>query len=141
MNDEQITINEQLFHTDDGTDEVLTEAIKKLIPASLRAKLSSRKSRQLMLEKYGKNAFLLPDQLKFPVVNPETGKIDCGLLYAARIRAKQYAGVKSGYREVAARAEKMFKANSCSTKLNVQIHDNANEAYDIDLAALVEILY
>ena len=135
-----LIIKGQDFYTDERTDDVLTEAIKKLIPNTTKVKLSSRKNRQLMLEKFGKRAFLLPDQLKFPVVDPDTGNIDCGLLYAARIRAKQYAGVKSGYREVAARAEKMFKSNSCSTKLNVQIHDGQVE-YDIDLAALVEILY
>ncbi len=134
-------INEQQFYTDETTDDVLTEAIKKLIPNSTKAKLSSRKNRQLMLEKYGKHAFLLPDQLKFPVVNPDTGKPDCALIYAARIRAKQYAGSKPGYRDVAARAEKMYKSNHCETKMHIQIHDGTEEKLDIDLANLVEILY
>jgi len=136
-----LTVTEQQFHTDEATDEVLTEAIKKLIPNSVKTKLSTRKNRQLMLEKFGKDAFLLPDQLKFPVVDPTTGKPDCGLIYSARIRAKQYAGVKPGYREIAAKAERMFKANKCETKLHVQIHDGTEEVLDIDLINLVEILY
>jgi len=136
-----LIIETEKFYTEETTDEVLTEAMKKLISSNTRAKLSSRKSRQLMLEKYGKGAFLLPDLLKFPVVDPDTGKPDCSLIYAARIRAKQYAGIKPGYREVAARAEKMFKSNHCETKLNVQIHDGTENKLDIDLAALVEILY
>lgn len=133
-------IEESQFYTEELTDEVLTEAIKKLIPSTVKSKLSSRKNRQIMLEKFGKDAFLLPDQLKFPVVNPDTGKPDCALIYAARIRAKQYTGTKPGYREVAAKAEKLFKSNKCETKLHVQIHDGMEE-YDIDLLNLIEVLY
>jgi hypothetical protein len=48
-------INEEKFYTEETTDEVLTEAIKKLISSSTRAKLASKKSRQIMLEKYGNN--------------------------------------------------------------------------------------
>ena len=134
-------INEQKFYTDESTDVILTEVIRKLIPETTRAKLSSRKNRQLMLEKFGKKAFLIPEQLKFPVVDPDSGKYDCTLIYAARIRAKQYAGVKPGYREIAAKAEKLFKANNCSTKLNIQLHDGTEEKLEIDLVSLVEILY
>lgn len=138
---DNLVINEQKFYTEENTDEVLTEAIKKLIPNEIKAKLSSKKNRQLMLEKYGNNAFLLPKLLKFPVVNPDTGKPDCALIYAARIRAKQYAGTKPGYRELAAKAERMYRSNKCNIKLNIQIHDGAEAAFDMDLAELVEILY
>jgi hypothetical protein len=133
-------VNEKQFHTEESTDEVLTEVIKKLISNKTRIKLSSRKNRQLMLEKHGKDAFLLPDQLKFPIVDPDTGKPNCALIYAARIRAKQYAGIKPGYREIAAKAERMYHQNKCDIKLNIQIHDNT-ESFDIDLVNLVEILY
>ena len=134
-------VNDQQFNTEKTTDEVLTEAIKKLIPNTVKAKLSSRKNRQLMFEKYGKDAFLLPHLLKFPVVDPDTGKPNCGLIYAARIRARQYAGTKPGYREIAAKAERLYKSNKCETKLNVQIHDGIDPIFDMDLAELVEILY
>ncbi len=132
---------ESQFYTEETTDEVLTEAIKKLIPDTTKVKLSSRKNRQLMLEKYGKSAFLLPDQLKFPVVNPDTGKPDCALIYAARIRAKQYAGTKPGYNEIATKAERMFKANKCDIKLNIKIHNESEQVLEIDLINLVEVLY
>jgi len=132
---------EKNFYTEESTDEVLTEAIKKLIPNSVKAKLSSRKNRHLLLEKYGNDAFLLPKQLKFPVVNPDTGKPDCALIYAARIRAKQYAGTKPGYREVAAKAENLYKQNKCNIKLHIQIHKESEALIDIDLINLIEVLY
>jgi hypothetical protein len=135
-----LLINEQQFFTEEATDEVLTEVIKKIIPNKTKAKLSSKKNRQLMLEKYGKDAFLLPDQLKFPVKNPDTGKFDCSLIYAARIRAKQYSGVKPGYREIATKAEKLYEQNKCDIKLNIRIHDG-EEGFDIDLENLIDVLY
>lgn len=134
-------INECQLYTEESTDEVLTEIIKKLIPNGTKTKLSSRKSRQLMLEKYGNDAFLLPKLLKFPVVDPDTGKPDCALIYAARIRAKQYAGIKPGYREIANKAEKLYKTNKCDIKLHIQIHKESEDVIDIDLIQLIEVLY
>jgi len=133
-------INEQLLYDNKTADEILTEIVKTLIPKKIKVKLSSKKNRQLMLEKFGEDAFLLPDKLKFPVMDPFTGKYDCSLIYAARIRAKQYAGIKPGYKEVATKAEELYRSNSCSTKLNVQIHDGT-DSFDIDLHQLVEILF
>ncbi|MDD4081805.1 MAG: hypothetical protein PHD05_00325 [Sphaerochaetaceae bacterium] len=133
-------IDEKKLYHSDTADEVLTEAVKTLIPENVKIKLSSKKNRQIMLEKFGDDAFLLPDKLKFPVMNPFTGKYDCALIYAARIRAKQYSGIKPGYREIAAKAEELYKNNRCSTKLNVQIHDG-EKIMDIDLQQLVEILF
>ena len=134
-------ITEERFYDTDSSDEVLTEIIKTLIPNNLRSKISSKKNRQLMLEKYGKDAFLLPNQLKFPVVYPDTGKYECSLIYAARIRAKQYAGVKPGYREIANKAEELYKSNKCNIKLNIQINNESEKLYDIDFINLIEVLY
>jgi len=134
-------ITEERFYDTDSSDEVLTEIIKTLIPNNLRSKISSKKNRHLMLEKYGKDAFLLPNQLKFPVVNPDTGKYECSLIYAARIRAKQYAGVKPGYREIANKAEELYKSNKCNIKLNIQINNESEKLYDIDFINLIEVLY
>jgi len=38
-----LLINEQQFYTEEATDEVLTEVIKKLIPNKTKQKLSSKK--------------------------------------------------------------------------------------------------
>lgn len=133
-------INEQQFYTEEVTDEVITEVVKRIIPHNIKVKLSSKKNRNLMLEKYGKESFLLPNQLKFPVMNPDTGKYDCSLIYAAKLRAKQYSGIKPGYREVLAKAEKLYVQNKCNIKLNIRINDGV-ETYDIDLENLIDILY
>lgn len=135
-----LQINEEQFFTEQSSDEVLTEIIKKIIPTKTKIKLASKKNRQQMLENFGKDAFLLPEQLKFPVKNPESGKYDCSLIYAARTRAKQYSGLKPGYREVALKAEKLYRENNCNIRLNIRIHDG-EESFDIDLENLIEVLY
>lgn len=135
-----IIVESKDLYTEETTDVVLAEIMKKLIPTKIRAKLSSKKDRHSMIEKFGKSAFLLPDQLKFPVVNPESGKPDCGLIYAARARARQYSGVKPGYREIAEKAEELYKKHGCSTKAHIKIQDG-EEVTEIDLQSLIEILY
>jgi hypothetical protein len=135
-----LVIKEELLETEESVDEVLTEVIKTLISVKLRNQISSKKQRQLMLEKFGRKAFLLPNMLKFPIINPSTGKFDCSLIYAARIRAKQYSGTKPGYREIAAKAEQLYKDNNCGIKLNIVLHTET-EKIDIDFMNLIEVLY
>lgn len=71
-----------------------------------RAPLTISERREL-LEKYGRRAFLLPDELKFPVVDKK-GRYDCmGILSAFR-RARQY-----GYDDVAEKALRLAKRIGC----------------------------
>ena len=118
-------------------DDYLTESAKTMIPNDVKKYLSSKANRRKLLENYGEKAYLLPKQLKFPVINYKTGEYDCRLIYAARIRAKQFAGRKPGYNTIAATADKLYKSNSCALKLNVQIHEHKEE---YDLLELVENL-
>jgi RNAse (barnase) inhibitor barstar len=64
--------------------------------------------RRKLLEKYGRRAFLLPDELKFPVVDPKTGRYDCSAILAAFRRARQY-----GYRDVSQKALALAKRLGC----------------------------
>ena len=117
-------------------DDVLEETIKAVLPDRIKTYLSRKSNRNLMLEKYGDKAFLIPDKLKFPVVDPKSGKPHCGLIYAARIRAKQFASRKPGYREIANKAEELYKENKCSTKVHVQLREGEH----IELMEFLEIM-
>ena len=133
-------INSDQFKNNESTSEIITEILKKVIPDGVRGKISTKKDRQLLLEKFGEKAFLLPDQLKFPVVNPRTGKYDCALLYAATIRARQYLGVKSGYREVYKKAKELYKQHGCGGKIHIKIHEG-DVVINTNLTQLMEIFY
>lgn len=122
----------------DELEEIISEAIKMSISTRLRSKIASKRNRQKLLENFGEKAFLLPDRLKFPIMNPDTGELDCSLLYAAMIRAKQYAGVKPGYMEIYQKAKRLFNQQGCKNKVVVRIHDN-DEPTDIDLKDILEI--
>lgn len=120
-------------------DKVLTETAKSSIPFQTKKMLESKEARQEMLEKYGSEAFLLPDELKFPVVNPKTGQPDCKLIYAARIRALQFKDRKPGYNEVAKKAEELYQSNGCQKRINIQIKEHES-VYDlVELLNLLEL--
>lgn len=94
----------------------LIEEIDKMIPDPIKKKLSSPRIRRKMLETCGEKAFLLPDQLKFPVMDPERCEYHCGLLYAAYMRARQHK-----YTDAANKARSIFKDNACDRKVGVRL--------------------
>ena len=66
-------------------DILVTEILNNLIPQELKTKISSKKSRKQLLQKFGNKAFLIPQKLKFPIMNPETGNYECSLIYAEEL--------------------------------------------------------
>lgn len=98
------------------------------IPKRLKDQISKKSTRKEMLEKYGEKAFLKPNELKFPVIDPSTGKYDCRLIYAARIRAMQY-----DYNKVAEKAEELYKSENCQKTLDVNISETHSQmdAYEL----------
>ena len=75
---------------------------------TLKEKIRKTSTREKLYEKYGAKAFLLPSQKKFPIVNPNTGKVSCKLLKAAKIRAAQH-----GYSEVVVKASRLLQQHGC----------------------------
>lgn len=73
---------------------------------TLKAKIRKSSVREHLLQKKGPSAFLMPEQKKFPIVNPNTGKVSCKMLKAAHMRASQY-----GYQDVAAKAIKLMQTH------------------------------
>ena len=65
-------------------DDILAEKIKFV--SSLVNKYKNDKREQIE-NKYGKISFLDQDRLKFLIINPDTGKPDCGYIFTAYIRA------------------------------------------------------
>ncbi len=132
--DETIIIEENKFV--EHLDLIITEINKQLISDTIRKSISTPKKRQLIYEKYGKKAFLLPDKLKFPVINPQTGKYDCNLIYSARLRAKQYIN-NPGYREIAKKAEELFREHKCTNRINIHLKESKEI---IDLNQLIDLI-
>ena len=135
MSTENIILDSEVLI--ENFDDVLEESIKKILPESIKNFLSSKSKRELMREKFGDKAFLIPKKLKFPVVDPKTGKPHCGLIYAARIRAKQFQGRKPGYREIANKAEELYKKNNCDAKIHVQLKESESV---VELGDLLEAI-
>jgi rubrerythrin len=107
--------------------ELLLEKISAEIPDSVQKKLSSQTVRKEMLAKFGRSAFLLPEELKFPIVDPSTGKPNIRLIYAAYVRARQWSDKKPAYKKVAERAKALFIANGGPEKLNIHIEESLTD--------------
>ncbi len=83
-------LNETIINDSEEFNSFVIEAVGKLIPDNMKAKLGRRSVRRKMLDRYGDRAFLQPEKLKYPIVDPDTGKEHEGLKKAAYIRARQH---------------------------------------------------
>jgi hypothetical protein len=96
----------------------LNQEVSSQIPEEIKTKLNSTVVRRNMLQQYGKKSFLIPDELKYPVVNPNTGEYECTLIYAAYVRAAQF-----GKDSVKSKAKSLFDSCKCEDKLNIHVEN------------------
>lgn len=105
----QIILN---YTLDEAKDESILENILIDIISSMgyelvnESFLNNAAKRQLR-NKYGPEAFLMPDKLKYPIINPRTGKKDNALLHAAYIDLKRKSGI-TGTGDLAQKARDML---------------------------------
>lgn len=92
------------------TTEILLEQVE--IPEDIQAQLQKQTVRREMLDKYGEKAFLIPEELKFPVVNPSTGEFDVRLIYIAYLKSKEYETEQPSYKAISEKAKKLFIDNN-----------------------------
>jgi len=96
-------------------------AMQRITIADRARNIIRRKStREELIEKCGDKAFLDPTNLRFPIVNPLSGKCDpdCKLVHAAYVRAKQFH-----YEDLAAKAASIYKSHDCEKKTGIKIHE------------------
>ena len=151
INEEENT--KRYGNTISGIEElVLTEAVsKKVIPAKIKELIKSKTIRKKMLLRCGKDAFLLPEELKFPVKYPvldRSGNVKkceyhCGLIIAAYYRANEWKKKKPEYEKVAEKAKELYKKSKCDEDKKLPVHIRLNEQYipdDIAIFTLVDLL-
>lgn len=120
----------------ENLDKYITEILDQVIDKDLRSKLSSRRIRRELLQKYGSRAFLYPKKLKFPIINPDTGECDQKLLYAARVRLRQYCRNNPLYQFLIRIADNMYK-DTFDIKIKVK---GLKQPAQVSLLQLVEML-
>lgn len=87
--------------------------------------LEKNANKKKMITKFGDDAFLDSKNLKFPVINPLTGKFDDELIYAAYIEIKK---IKD--KNLAAKAKTLFDKFKCYKKYRVKVPGNS-ESIDL----------
>jgi hypothetical protein len=138
------------------TEEIslLTEKVSFAVPDSVKELLDKKEVRERMKKDIGSVAFLDSEKLKFPVYNPENGKIDCKLIYAAFLRANMWASKKKDndeelfeyYNEIRNKAKDLYKKNKCGDKLKINLKftdemTNESSSVDLDLVTFTEMFY
>lgn len=131
----KICINEKDLIDFDIIDKYITIGIKEIIPTGV----SSKKDRQKLLEQFGEKAFLVPDQFKFPIINPNTGNYDENLIYAALIRIKQYKNKKPEYNSILEKAESLYSQYNSGEKIKIEIISDGDSKYETDLYLFLDI--
>jgi len=96
---------------------ILKGILEGIIPASLRRFISRRSNRHELYEKCGEKAFLVPEELKFPVMGPDC-EYKCSLIFAAYLRAREW-----GYDDIAKKAAELFDKLNCGEKIHREIHE------------------
>ena len=91
--------------------------LEAIIPAKLRKFISRKSNREKLFEKCGEKAFLMPNELKFPVMNPSC-EYDCSLLFAAYLRAREWH-----YDDIAEKAAELFNKLDCAKKIGREIRE------------------
>lgn len=92
---------------------------KKKSPKFWRDMKPSKKGRKTYKKKYGSRCFLLPSQLKYPVCDKKTGKMNCKGLLAAHYRAslsirRKLKPKTYSYRKITKKAKKIAKKHKCN---------------------------
>ena len=120
----EIILDSTINVTDTYLFEIITEAVRNSFPESLHQKLAKTSTRKQMLADFGEKAFLDSENLKYPVINPFTKKMDCRLIKAAKVRASQYHKT-----DIIKKAEKLYASNNCDAEIKVKV---AEESIDLE---------
>jgi hypothetical protein len=124
--------------------DLISEEVNAKISAKTKKLLKSQETRESMKEEFGETSFLDPDNKKFPIVNPTTGKIDCKLIYAAYMRARIHFS-KGGsskapadyYKKIAENAKELYNTNNCSKKVGAKLEEGDDKS-TVDLIFYTE---
>ena len=78
----------------------------------------TQSERKRVLRKYGKRCFLVPKELKYPICNKRTGKVECKGILAAQNRAalSVYRKLKPktySYKRIMNKAKRIRKTRRC----------------------------
>lgn len=112
-------LTEEIIKSPKLLGEFLIETVKNELPDSLKDHLSKKSNREKMKEKFGDRAFLNPDELKYPVINPFTEDYDCRLIYAAYVRSRQHK-----HKDIEVKAKDLYDSNDCKKEVNIKINEN-----------------
>lgn len=101
----------QDLQNNDIIENILADVISSIGYDLIVESFLNNAAKRRLRQKYGPEAFLMPDKLKYPIINSRTGKKDQALLHAAYIDLKRKSGI-TGTGDLAQKARDMLDENS-----------------------------
>lgn len=137
---EEVTLEDPEAILEEIRVELLEEITRKLLASEDKKLLRRPRVRRAILEKCGKKVFLLPEELKFPIVRPTQalkGKCEpsCELIFAAYLRANEWSKKKPEYKKIAEKAKELYTKLKCADKIKVHINEET-----VSLPEFIEIV-
>lgn len=119
-------------------NNLLENASELIVPKNIKKEIIEIIENKEEMENDEKT-FLLPSEKKFPIINPKTKKPDCSLIYAARLRARQFMNEKPEYKEIYDKATKLFNSEKCSQTIDIKLEEH-DKCYELlELMDILEI--
>ena len=117
-------IKKEIFFDEEKLGNLINEAINSILPMSIKKIFHDRNNIEKLLTEYGDSAFINPKYRKYPIINPNTGKYDCDLMYASKLRLTQL-------NENTDILDKLMYECNCTNGLNVYVDELEDGPYDL----------
>lgn len=105
----------------------ILESSIDFLPRGIKKPIYKEAQKNELLEKYGEDSFLIPDQLLFPIKNINTGLIDDRLVKYALIRSLALKRISHEYDYIYDAALKCYKDNNCEDSIKITVLDSNEE--------------
>lgn len=105
----------------------IQESSFDFIPRGMKKPIYKMYLKDILMEKYGPTAFLIPEQKLFPIKNIHSGLYDCRLIQYALIRALTLKRLTDDYDYIFNAAIKCFEEHGCKESVKITLTQTGEE--------------
>lgn len=99
----------------------ILESSIDFIPRGMKKPIYKEYLKDQLIEKYGPDSFLIPEEKLFPVININTGMFDSRLIQYALIRSLALKRISHSFDYIYDKALKCFKDHNCKDTIEITI--------------------
>ena len=116
-------LNRKYFKNERKFQIFIQETFFDFIPRPVKKPIYKEYFKNILYEKYGPEAFLIPEHKLFPIVNINTGQFDDRLIQYALIRGIALRRIGHEFDYIYERAMECFKKHNCKDMITITVED------------------